>query len=142
MAARLSAVALVWGLGGNLGAECWDGWDKCVRGLFDGVANFPARHGTVFDYRCDPEQNFMFQVRSLESAAAVIGGACFVTFSTYNPTNSCSLVQTNPGRIGLMLWLCVGGGESRAACTCCLHLFPESVTCCVTTHEAFWHPLL
>ncbi|KAF8058456.1 DNAH6 [Scenedesmus sp. PABB004] len=48
------AHAAVWGVGGGLAAGCWDGWDGAVRAAFDGIANFPAGAGSVFDYCLDP----------------------------------------------------------------------------------------
>jgi dynein heavy chain, axonemal len=56
------AFAFVWGLGGALDATCREAWDKVVRGLFNGSANFPGGAGTVYDFCCNPERNFAFQV--------------------------------------------------------------------------------
>lgn len=47
------AYASVWGIGGCLAASCWDAWDKTVRAVFDGCANYPAGAGNVFDYFVD-----------------------------------------------------------------------------------------
>ena len=58
------AFAFVWGLGGALDGGARSGWDKVARELFNGVANFPASAGTVFDFCCNPERNFTFQVRA------------------------------------------------------------------------------
>lgn len=57
------AFAFVWGLGGGLQGDSRTAWDTEVRRRFDGEANFPERSGTVYEYRCNPERNFSFQVR-------------------------------------------------------------------------------
>lgn len=57
------AFAFVWGLGGGLRGDCRAAWDSEVRRRFDGTANFPERAGTVYEYCCNPERNFTFQVR-------------------------------------------------------------------------------
>jgi dynein heavy chain len=49
----LFAYAAVWGIGGCLASSCWDAWDKAVRAQFDGVANYPAGSGSVFDFYLD-----------------------------------------------------------------------------------------
>lgn len=49
----LFSYAAVWGIGGCLSSNCWDGWDKFVRGLFEGHANFPSGAGSVFDFFVD-----------------------------------------------------------------------------------------
>lgn len=58
------AYSFVWGLGGNLSGSSRDAWDKFVRELFYGVANFPPGSGSVYDSCCDPERNFTFKVRA------------------------------------------------------------------------------
>ena len=58
------AFAFVWSLGGNLSGGSRDAWDKFVRELFYGVANFPPGAGSVYDFCCDPERNFTFKVRT------------------------------------------------------------------------------
>lgn len=50
------AYSLVWGIGGNLDASCWDTFDQAARKLLDGTANYPVGAGTVFDYRLDVER--------------------------------------------------------------------------------------
>ena len=57
------AFAFVWGLGGALDASCHEAWDKHVRQLFNGAANFPGGAGSVFDFCCAPERGYHFQVR-------------------------------------------------------------------------------
>lgn len=47
------AYAAVWGIGGCLASSSWDAWDKAVRGVFDGCANYPAGAGSVFDFYVD-----------------------------------------------------------------------------------------
>ena len=64
------AFAFVWGLGGALDAGSRGGWDKRVRALFNGVANFPPGSGTVYDFCCNPERNFTFQVRFSERVSS------------------------------------------------------------------------
>lgn len=44
------AYATVWGIGGCLDSNSWDAWDKAIRGVFDGLANYPSGAGNVFDY--------------------------------------------------------------------------------------------
>jgi hypothetical protein len=51
----LFAFAAVWGLGGALDSSSWPGWDKAVRSVFDGTANFPQGAGTVMDYYVETE---------------------------------------------------------------------------------------
>lgn len=51
----LFAFAAVWGLGGALDSTSWPGWDKAVRSVFDGTANFPQGAGTVMDYYVETE---------------------------------------------------------------------------------------
>lgn len=47
------AYAAVWGIGGCLASSCWDAWDKSVRGVFAGAANYPSGAGSVFDFFVD-----------------------------------------------------------------------------------------
>jgi hypothetical protein len=47
------AYTAVWGIGGCLLSSSWDAFDKVVRGVFDGCANYPGGAGTVFDYHVD-----------------------------------------------------------------------------------------
>jgi dynein heavy chain, axonemal len=56
------AFAFVWALGGGLRGDSRADWDSEVRRMFKGVANFPEGAATVYDFCCDPERNFTFQV--------------------------------------------------------------------------------
>ena len=66
------AFSFTWGLGGALDDAGRDGWDKLVRSLFDGVANFPAGAGSVYDYCCNPDCNYSFQVRVCSTVQLLI----------------------------------------------------------------------
>jgi dynein heavy chain len=71
------AFSFVWGFGGSLNSSGRDKWDKFVRELFDGVANFPSGSGTVFDFCCDPERNFTFKV------CLIVTTLCVCSFHTH-----------------------------------------------------------
>lgn len=53
---NLFAFCFVWSIGGALSSQCREAFDAFVRNTFQGVANFPAGAGLVYDYYCDPQR--------------------------------------------------------------------------------------
>ena len=79
------AFAYVWGLGGALDALGRAGWDKVVRGLFNGSANFPGGASTVYDFCCNPDRGFTFQVRRQTSAQICVSATPFCLYIISGP---------------------------------------------------------
>lgn len=50
---NLFAFCYVWSIGGALNSHSREAFDAFVRSTFQGVANFPAGAGLVYDYYCD-----------------------------------------------------------------------------------------
>ena len=50
---NLFAFCYVWSIGGALNSQSREAFDAFVRTTFQGVANFPAGAGLVYDYYCD-----------------------------------------------------------------------------------------
>jgi dynein heavy chain, axonemal len=94
------AFSFVWGLGGNLNSNGRDKWDKFVRQLFDGVANFPAGSGTVFDFCCDSERNFTFKVctSQMQGSPQVTLFIVHMQTRAWSGANCC---PTHPGRVSV-----------------------------------------
>lgn len=53
---NIFAFCYVWSLGGALSSQSREAFDAFVRTTFQGVANFPAGAGLVYDYYCDPQR--------------------------------------------------------------------------------------
>lgn len=50
----LPVCSMVFGLGGSLDPTTLDKWDRVVRDVFDGTANYPGGSHSVLDYTVDP----------------------------------------------------------------------------------------